>query len=726
MVPKLAPSRIVSPTRGNWPWPHPATLKIFEINPVNISSTQRKQLGLALALLWAAGNVFAADEDMFFSELPIVASVSRLPQRLADAPTSVTVIDREMIRSLPIRDLNDIFRLVPGFQTYPNTTEAGRVTYHGLTDEEFSPRLQVLLDGRSMYSSAFSNGVNWAIIPVAIEDIERIEIVRGTNAVSYGSNAFLGVINIITVDPSLVRGTSVTTHYGSQNVRDYGIRSGGKLGESGNFRFTYRQQNDDGLVDNGDWIDSYTSRLFDLRADFTLTDRDSLQVSAGQVSAVTQRGRLKLNGDIWLSNPTNPIRDFDQSNAYAQVLWRRIFSAGSEFSLRYAYSADDGEEGFINPGKPTNTPPLAPFNYDKWGASGTRHEIEAQHILRLFESARLSWGGSWRHDAVSAVTTLVNQGEVKRDVGRLFGNLEWKPAEWFTGNFGLAAEHDSMAGSNLSPRISAAYHFNPENTVRVGASRAHRTGSVIDYRGDWYNGTKYQFSGNPNMPSERMDTLELAYLGDWRKWRMSLDVRVFQEKVFDRLLVIDQSIAPGGIGDTIPDAMTAIQDVRMQGVEYQWRWQPFDVTRLVVNQAFIDSRAEFTEAALANKVNSLYELDVNQAFAKRAAIDELSERGAPRRATSLLIFQKLPLGFEFTAAGYWQDKMKWSVNTWADKYRRFDARLGYRFRWGGQRGEIAYVAQSLNGAHGEYKAYPNDAASRVVDHRQWLSLRLDF
>lgn len=148
----------------------------------------------------------AADEDIFFNELPVVATVSRLPQRLADAPTSVTVIDRETLRAMPIRDLNDILRLVPGFQTYPNTTETGRVVYHGLTDEEFSPRLQVLVDGRSMYSPAFRGGVNWALIPVALEDIERIEVVRGTNAVSYGSNAFLGVVNIVTTDPSLTRG----------------------------------------------------------------------------------------------------------------------------------------------------------------------------------------------------------------------------------------------------------------------------------------------------------------------------------------------------------------------------------------------------------------------------------------------------------------------------------------------------------------------------------------
>ena len=685
---------------------------------MSVSLAKYNKLAFALASIWAVNNVIAADEDIFFSELPVVASVSRLPQRLADAPTSVTVIDREMIRSLPIRDLNDVFRLVPGFQTYPNTTEAGRVTYHGLTDEEFSPRLQVLVDGRSMYSSAFRNGVNWAVIPVAIEDIERIEIVRGTNAVSYGSNAFLGVINIITVDPALVRGVSVSTNYGSQNVRDYSLRTGGKLGEAGDFRFTYRQQNDNGLTNQFDWIDSYTSRLFDFRADFALTDRDSLQVSAGHISAVTQRGRLDTK--TWQSNPANPIRDFDQANTYVQLLWRRVMSADFEFTLRYAYSADEGSDAFTNPGKPTGSPPVAPYQYDPWGASGSRHEVEAQVTQSLSNTTRLAWGGSWRTDAVSAPTTLVNQGTVRRNVGRVFGNLEWKPAEWFTGNVGLAAEDDSMAGTNFLPRVSAAYHFNTENTLRLGASQAYRTGSVVDYRGDWYNGAKHQFAGDPNMPSERMDTLELGFLGDWRRWRMSLDVRVFQEKVYNRLLQIDRNINV----DAIPDAMTAIQNIRMRGVEYQWRWQPFEMTKLVLNQAFIQSDAEFLDSALANTKNSLW-ADPQLDYEKRRFIDELSERGAPRHATSILLLQKLPLGFEGSLASYWQDKMKWSINTWGEKYQRTDARLAYPFRWGTRRGELAYVVQSLNGAHFEYKAYHADG-DRIVERRQWLSLRLDF
>jgi iron complex outermembrane receptor protein len=81
----------------------------------SVSFARRKKLVLALLGCGLLGHVLAADEDLFFSELPIVASVSRLPQRLADAPTAVTVLDREIIKASGARDLNDILQTGPGF-----------------------------------------------------------------------------------------------------------------------------------------------------------------------------------------------------------------------------------------------------------------------------------------------------------------------------------------------------------------------------------------------------------------------------------------------------------------------------------------------------------------------------------------------------------------------------------------------------------------------------------
>src|SRR5574343_214002 len=90
-------------------------------------------LGAAVPMAYAA----SADEgaDLYFTDLPVVATVSRLPQRLDQAPTSVTVLDRELIRASGARDLNDVFRLVPGFMTYPANTDSSRVAYHGMSDE---------------------------------------------------------------------------------------------------------------------------------------------------------------------------------------------------------------------------------------------------------------------------------------------------------------------------------------------------------------------------------------------------------------------------------------------------------------------------------------------------------------------------------------------------------------------------------------------------------------
>jgi len=678
------------------------------ISPENLGQS----LLVALACLGVVCQARAEDENAYFSELPLVASASRLPQRLADAPTAMTVIDRDLIKASGARDLNDIFRLVPGFQTYPNNTESARVTYHGMGDGDYAPRLQVLIDGRSMYSPLFGGGVNWATLPVAIEDIERIEVVRGSNAVSYGSNAFLGVINIITVDPALVRGTSVSTSYGNQNVRDYLLRTGGKIADVGDFRFTYKQQNDDGLTNRGDWVDSYASRLFDLRADIVLSDRDSLQVSAGQVEGVTQLGRIGSVATIApsVSVSDNPIRNLRQTDTYLQLLWRRVLSPNSEMQLRYSYVDDRSSDAF------TASIPLSPpisYTLNQSGDEGIRHEIELQHNLKLDEFVRLVWGASWRNDAMRSAWALPGQGMVHREVTRLFSNVEWKPATWFTGNVGLAGENDTLAGFHAAPRISGNFHLDSENTLRLAYSRAFRTASTVSYLGNekillpqlGYSKTIY--TGTPNLPPEQLDTWEIGYLGDWREWRASLDVRLFNEHIHNRIFEI--TTTDGKLD--LP-----IQNVDIQGVEYQLKWQPFETTRLVFNQTFSHINSEYLASALALPNSTL----------NQQGIKEFTEYSMPGTSTSLLLMQKLPLGLDFSLAGYWQDKMKWSTNTWSPAYERYDARIAYPFRFDGLGGELALVVQSLNGAHYEYKTGTPAASDRIVERRQWVSLRLDF
>jgi iron complex outermembrane receptor protein len=144
-------------------------------------------------------------EDVYFTDIPVVLSVTRLAQPKSDAPAAITVIDRSTIEASGIREIPELMRLVPGFQVGHDygdvlAPEQTPVTYLGYSDQ-FSRKMQVLVDGRSVYDPMYG-GVRWSELGLLLDDIDRIEVIRGPNAASYGSNAFLGVINIITRDPT--------------------------------------------------------------------------------------------------------------------------------------------------------------------------------------------------------------------------------------------------------------------------------------------------------------------------------------------------------------------------------------------------------------------------------------------------------------------------------------------------------------------------------------------
>ncbi|WP_168735226.1 TonB-dependent receptor plug domain-containing protein [Pseudothauera rhizosphaerae] len=687
----------------------------------------------ALFALSAPAIAAQADTELFFSDLPVVASVSRLPQRLADAPTSVTVVDRDTIRASGARTLSDIFRLVPGFQTFAASDVAARVNYHGVSDDnDYSPRVQVLVDGRSLHSPLFRGGMNWALVPVALEDIERIEVVRGSNTTSYGANAFLGVINIVTVDPALVRGWSVSTNQGSQGVHDYTLRTGGRLGEGGDFRLTYQQTGDDGLTPhtdlryeaNPDWRADSKTHLLDLRAHFQLGIQDALEVHLGHIIGREVNGRLVTEDDAdkrermaypIRSRPDDPIRDFDQSSTWLQLRWLRTLSDTADFSLRYTHSVDKADDSFLHPDR---LPPYRKVN--EVGDRGVRHEIEAQHTFMPFADTRLVWGASWRYDTLDSDTVLYGLGTVSRDVGRAFANGEWKPLSWFTGNLGVSHEYDSLAGSHVAPRASTSFHLTPDHTIRIGYARAWRTPGTQDYKANYYyvetgGDAVSDWMANPDLPAERLDSWELAYLGEWRPWRASLDVRHFREKLSDRQMrLIRTGEQPSGL-DNRPYSVQAVQDLRIRGYEFQFKWQPFDATRLALGHASI--RIDNKNTALGERL--AHSPDSNYRSSQRAYA-ALAEESAPRRSTSLLLMQKLPWGIDLSLARYWVGAMKWTRNTEVGNYNRTDMRIAWPFAVGQQRGELAYTVQSLNGAHFEQRM------QRRVDRRHWISLRLDL
>lgn len=644
----------------------------------------------------------AGAELAYFGELPTVLTVSRLIQPAAEAPGSVTVIDRAMIRASGARDLFDLMRLVPGFQVTPPAQESPRVTYHGL-GEEYPPRVQVLIDGRSQYSPFYYGGVNWSILPVALEDIERIEVIRGSNSAAYGSNAFLGVINIITQHASQSHGGVVSISSGNQGTRDKLARWGGG-GNGVDYRITYNSREDQGL---NDVPDDRKASLLDLRADIRLSPTDELRLGLGDMRSDVQQG--------YAGRLSNPLRYMVQDHAYLQLGWQRAVSAEEEMSIRYFRTEDKAFDDHIE----YEGPWAVRVDY---GGKSTRDDLEFQHTLSPAKDTRLVWGLGHRRDKIWAPQKFNTDSWLDRNVSRLFGNIEWRPYAGWIANLGGTIERDSISGTTFAPRLNINRHLAPGHTVRLGVSRSYRSPSFLDSKGDWrfsaVDGTlldRYVLS-DPNVASEKIVSRELGYVAELKPWSMSLDLRAFWESIPNRIMFQPRELpsppceltAPPGIPCGAADYAVNAQRVRIRGLEYQVRWQPHPDTRLLFNQSFVYLDAENLPIA------TIEDPDILAQHQRQAQLS------APTHSAGIMLMQKLPWNLDLSVSAYAVGGMKWTRNSYIDAYHRVDWRLARNLRFAGQKGEIAYTVQAANSPHGEYRS------TQRVNARHQVSLRLDF
>ncbi|WP_269446333.1 TonB-dependent receptor plug domain-containing protein [endosymbiont of unidentified scaly snail isolate Monju] len=181
----------------------------------------------------AAAGTTDPTEDLLLDDVPVVLSASRLSQPISESPASMTIIDRDTIDASGALDIPDVLRLVPGFQVSHISGANQTAQYHGLASQH-PKRMQILIDGRSVYHSAFG-GVHWDSLPITLDDVDRIKVLRGSNAATFGSNAFMGVVNIITRHAAQTRGTSVTLLGGYGGTREARLRFGDRIG-----KFDYR------------------------------------------------------------------------------------------------------------------------------------------------------------------------------------------------------------------------------------------------------------------------------------------------------------------------------------------------------------------------------------------------------------------------------------------------------------------------------------------------------
>ena len=199
----------------------------------------RHRTGVLLATLLGAGAAGAVETS--FIDLPLeelgkleVAAVSRKAQKLSDMPAAVTVLSAEDIRRSGARSIPEALREVPGVNVAQIGSARWAVGVRG-AQGRFANKLLVQVDGRSIYNPLFS-GVFWEAQDILIEDVERIEVVRGPGASLWGANAVNGVINIVTRKATATRGGQVSVGADSQGGVTTAVRQGVELEGIGTMR----------------------------------------------------------------------------------------------------------------------------------------------------------------------------------------------------------------------------------------------------------------------------------------------------------------------------------------------------------------------------------------------------------------------------------------------------------------------------------------------------------
>jgi len=400
-------------------------------------------------------------EDLLNTE---VTSVSGKSEKLSEAAAAIFVITDEDIRRSGATSIPEVLRMAPGLQVARINANSWAVTSRGFSDM-FANKLLILIDGRSVYTPLFS-GVFWDVQDTLLEDVDRIEVIRGPGATLWGANAVNGIINIITKNAKNSQGGMVTAGAGTEERGFGSMRYGAKLGEDCYFKVYAKYFDRDegsseaGFNVNDDW-DAFRGGF---RTDLGISDLDS----------------LTMQGDIYSGNAgiTRPFAsmesasylkfyrdDVEISGGNILARWRHTFSESSDLSLQIYYDRTERDD------------PVFRQDQDTFDA-------DFRHRFRWGSRQEFIWGMGYRliSDKISNSPHFQIRPDSKNfDILSAFAQDEimlLKDHLWFT--LGAKFEDNDFSGFEVQPSGRLLWKPYEFHTIWGAVSRAVRTPSRVD------------------------------------------------------------------------------------------------------------------------------------------------------------------------------------------------------------------------------------------------------
>ena len=433
-------------------------------------------------------------EEIIFHQSGRVITAGRTEQSIIQAPATMTVITSKEIKAMGALSIPEILRYVPGLDVMSITASHSEVSIRGLSQVP-SNNVLVMIDGRSVYIDYYG-GVVWESLPILIDQIDRIEIMRSPGSALYGANAFSGVINILTKTPNQITDQQVYVQGGEYSSLNTGLILGGTKGNTG-FRFaggakrinSFEQSDDQSeemVVGNfliEQLLPKETRLLFDAGFSNGFVHKIFLNTT-NKAKATNTYARLKLSHDDY----------------YIQAFWNRGDQKENTYSYKeytQLYAID--ENIFFN-----------------------TFDLEAQGMYKFWGSNTLIYGASYR---LNTIRSNILDASHEQNLSAFFIQNESRIIPELSVTAGARLDRHPLVGTNISPRGNLVYSPNPKHTFRFTVGRAFRNPTYLNSYLDYKTPDMIYLSGNKDLSPEKITSYELGYVFyPNTKVRLELDI----------------------------------------------------------------------------------------------------------------------------------------------------------------------------------------------------------
>jgi iron complex outermembrane receptor protein len=609
---------------------------------------------ISLQLLLASGPARA--EEAALADLSLedlmeiqVTSPSKRAERLGETSAAVYVISNEDIRRSGLNSIPELLRLVPGLHVAQIDASRWAITSRGF-NSQFANKLLVLIDGRTVYTHLFS-GVFWDVQDVLLEDIDRIEVIRGPGGTLWGANAVNGVINIITKSAKDTHGALASGGGGTLTGPFGHARYGTSLGDNVHVRgyVKYLDRNEMDADDGGGANDQWHMTRGGFRTDWDASANDLVTVQGDYYGGETNSTLL------------NSARSEDSlSGGNILGRWRHTFTPQSDVSVQLYYDRTERDVRYLI-AEDRNT-----------------FDVEIEHRRRLFSIHDVVVGFGYRLLDDSITNRAITFTPDSRTDNLVSGFIQDQIPlfdDRVQLTIGSKFESNDYTGFEYQPSIRGLWKVHPRHRLWAAVSRAVRTPSRADDDVAFFFASApppaptLLIQGDSGFDSEKLIAYELGYrvepIDD-----LTFDLATYYND-YDDLRTTDVGGVPLPSPPfpplTLPAPLGNRATAKGYGVELAADWSVTRFWKLSAWYTFMN-------------------LDVDRKQSSTDLTVEGSEDDTPIHQVHFRSRLNLPRNFEFDTNLFWVDNVQ---NQNVGSYTRLDLRLGWR--------PIEYVELSLVG-----------------------------